>query len=77
MRRKPYTQKGIKRVPCFKCGQPSSRQWQVCSLDNEYKGLCIECDIKLNRLVLQFFGVPQKEVYCLMETYETVLSKKR
>ena len=56
MRRKPYTEIGIKRVPCFRCGKPSSTQWQICSLDNEYKGLCTSCDIMLNIIVLQFVG---------------------
>ncbi len=71
MRRKPYTEIGIKRVPCFRCGKPSSQQWQICSMNNEYKGLCKECDIELNRKVLLFMDVPLKEIYCLMEEYET------
>lgn len=54
-RTKPYTEIGISRVPCFRCGKSSRQQWQVCSLDNEYKGLCMDCDIKLNRIVLRFF----------------------
>ena len=75
MRTKPYTATGLKRVPCFKCGKPSVSQWQVCSLNNEYKGVCRECDIKLNRIVLKFMKIPAKEVYCLIEEYKDKLSE--
>ena len=64
MRKKPYTTIGISRVPCFRCGKPSTRQWQICSLNNEYHGLCTECDIKLNALVLKFFRVPNANIIC-------------
>lgn len=64
MRKKPYTERGISRVPCFKCGKPSTQQWQVCSLKNEWHGLCTECDIKLNALVLEFFKVPNADRIC-------------
>ena len=70
MRTKPYTEIGIKRVPCFRCGRPSVHQWQVCALYGEYKGLCADCDIELNRLVLNFMGIPSKEVSCLMDEYK-------
>lgn len=70
MRIKPYTKRGIGRVPCLKCGKPSTCQWQICCLNNEYKGLCTECDIDLNRLVLEFVGVSKKEGYCLIEAYK-------
>ncbi len=70
MRRKPYTDRGIKRVPCARCGRPSHRQWQICALDNQWNGLCVDCDIELNRLVLGFIGIPSKEIACLMDEYE-------
>jgi hypothetical protein len=60
-RRKPYTEIGIRRIPCFRCGKPSSQQWQVCSDDNLYRGVCTECDIALNELVLRFMGFPDWE----------------
>ena len=64
-RRKPYTELGIKRVPCLRCGKPSSRQWQICSLSSKYFGVCEKCDIELNVLVLDFFKVPKrKRVTC-------------
>ncbi len=69
MRTKPYTDKGIKRVPCVRCGMPSSRQWRVCAL-GRWDGLCVNCDIELNRLVLNFIGVPSKEISCIMDEYE-------
>ena len=70
IRRKPYTDRGIKRVPCARCDSPSRSQWQICALNNEYKGFCVDCDIELNRLVLGFLGIPSKEIACLMDEYE-------
>ena len=55
-RRKPYTEKGIKRVPCMRCGLPSSHQFRICALD-AWAGVCDACDIELNALVLKFVGV--------------------
>ena len=57
MRRKPYTTTGIRRVPCFRCGEPSKQQWQICSLGDKWVGICGKCDIKLNSLVLKFMQV--------------------
>lgn len=58
MRKKPYTETGIKRVPCFRCASPSLHQWQICADQNQYRGLCKECDVELNRMVLTFMGDP-------------------
>lgn len=68
-RTNPYTETGIKQVPCFKCGKSSDQQWQICSLDNEYKGLCQKCDIELNEIVLLFMGIPKHEVNIIIEKY--------
>lgn len=57
MRSKPYTDKGLSRVPCLRCGKPSSQQWQICSLGNKWAGICIECDIDLNEYVLKFMRI--------------------
>lgn len=57
-RRKPYTQLGISRVPCTRCGAPSRYQWQICALDNLWHGVCAKCDVDLNGLILSFFRVP-------------------
>lgn len=54
MRTKPYTQTGIRRIPCKRCGNPSVHQWQICADNNVYRGLCMRCDIALNALVLRW-----------------------
>ena len=59
-RRKPYTEAGIRRVPCFRCGRPSKCQWQVCADNNVYRPICKECDIALNTLVLMFMRDPDR-----------------
>lgn len=57
MRTKPYTEIGIKRLPCFRCGnKPSRSQWQICADGNQYRPICRQCDIELNALVLKFMG---------------------
>jgi len=56
MRKKPYTEIGIKRIKCFRCGKQATQQWQICSDDNQYRGICDNCDIELNKLVLKFMG---------------------
>lgn len=58
MRRKPYTENDINRVPCQRCGEPSKYQWQICATGNKWMGVCVECDIKLNELVVEFMGLP-------------------
>ena len=73
MRRKPYTETGISRVPCFRCGEPSTQQWQICSLNNQYKGFCTACDVKLNEMVLKFVGICSKDVSTLIEDYRITL----
>jgi len=60
-RRKPYTAIGISRVPCARCGAPSSAQWQVCADGNQWRGLCTSCDVALNALVLRFMRIPEYE----------------
>ena len=57
-RRKPYTQRGISRVPCARCGAPSTQQWQICADHRLFRGLCTACDVELNRLVLDFVHDP-------------------
>lgn len=64
---KPYTSRGIVRVPCTRCGAPSFYQWQICALDRQYHAICAQCDIALNGLVLKFFGIPQRSE--LMKRY--------
>lgn len=57
-RRRPYTERGIRRVACQRCGRPAVHQWSICALDNRYVGICAACDIELNALVLRFMNVP-------------------
>lgn len=58
MRRKPYTAIGIRRVPCCRCGtKPSIAEWGICADNGQRRGLCLECDIGLNRLAMRYaFG---------------------
>jgi hypothetical protein len=68
-RREPYSEAGIKRLPCFRCGaKPSKHQWQVCSDGNTWRPLCADCDVELNRMVLRWMNHPQADE--LAETYE-------
>ena len=66
MRRKPYTAIGIKRVPCTRCGRPSSASWKVCA-DGQYRGLCTRCDILLNDMVLKLMRI--KDAKAKMQKY--------
>ncbi len=59
MRREPYTEVGISRIPCQRCGEPSSYQWKICATGNKWAGVCVECDIALNELVVKFMGLPE------------------
>jgi hypothetical protein len=68
MRTKPYTEIGIRRVPCTRCGEKSTAQWNICAIGKSYQGLCNSCDIDLNALVLDFIKHPKKEV--LMKHYK-------
>ena len=55
-RRKPYTEIGISRLKCFRCGAQAIHQWQVCSDNNLYRPLCLKCDVLLNKMVLRWMG---------------------
>lgn len=59
VRRTPYTERGIRRVPCVRCGAPSVHQWQVCADGNVFRAVCQACDVALNRLVLRWMRDPQ------------------
>lgn len=60
-RRRPYTQIGIRRKPCVRCGAPAWTQWQICADGRVYRVLCWPCDIALNRMVLEWAGFPDVE----------------
>ena len=57
-RKKPYTNIGIKRRKCVRCGKPAQYQWQICADGRIYRPLCTGCDIELNELVLKWAGFP-------------------
>lgn len=68
-RRKPYTALGVARKMCIRCKTKKARyQWQICSDGNHYRPLCAECDIGLNKVVLNFMNHPEADN--LVEEYE-------
>ena len=67
-RPEPFTSTGIARLKCIRCGLPASAQWQICRDCGNHRPICGECDISLNRLVLEWFGHPRTDE--LIEAYE-------
>lgn len=61
-RKKPYTETGIKRCKCVRCGNRARFQWQICAYGNTYRPLCEECDIELNEMVLKWAGFSDWEI---------------
>lgn len=68
MRRKPYTERGIRRVPCVKCGAPARHEWRICST-NAYSAVCTTCDVELNRMVATWAFGPDRAA-SIIETYQ-------
>ncbi len=60
-RRKPYLERGIGRLPCFRCGKPATFQWSICADGNLQRPLCAGCDVELNDHVLQWAGDPDAQ----------------
>ncbi len=58
LRRAPYSEVGIRRRPCVRCGARAEHQWNVCALPRSFHPLCVACDVALNRLVLEWAGHP-------------------
>ena len=67
-RKTPYTQIGMSRLKCVRCGGQAVHQWQVCADDNTFRPLCLPCDVELNRLVLTWAGHPNVDE--AIERYE-------
>lgn len=67
LRNKPYTEIGIRRIPCLRCGNPSRFQWNICSLPG-FHAICLDCDVALNRAVLDFMGV--EDAQAIGDKYE-------
>lgn len=68
-RREAYTNIGIRRLPCFRCGKPAFYQWQICSDGNTYRPICPDCDLELNAWVLEFMGFDPQEIERKMAVY--------
>lgn len=70
MRRKPYTAIGIRRMRCFRsgCENRAHATWQICADGNVCRPICEACDSDLNRMVLEWAGVP--DVEAKMAAYE-------
>jgi hypothetical protein len=66
-RKKPYTQIGIRRLKCQRCGGKPEHQWNCCANDNRWVPVCRRCDIELNRLALDFFKIKGRK--SLMKAY--------
>ena len=66
-RREPYTERGIGRVPCVKCGAPAAHQWRICC--SGWSAVCLPCDLAINRMVASWaFG--EATAARLIERYE-------
>ncbi len=66
-RRTEYTERGLRRLPCVRCGHKATQQWRTCA-DGLWRPICTECDIKLNQKTLWFMGDPDLQVK--MNKYE-------
>lgn len=77
MRRVPYTERGLSRVQCTRCGGRSVAQWgaKACAAGGEtgYYGLCAACDVALNAMLLRFLGVEGAEG--LVERYREMVER--
>lgn len=67
-----YTEREMSRVKCFRCKEnPAAQQWQICSDGNAYRAICRQCDIDVNRLILEFMGFPNVDE--MIARYEETL----
>jgi hypothetical protein len=59
-RKRPYTEVGVRRLPCAFAGCPNraEHQWQVCADGNLFRPVCLEHDYELNRVALEAMGGP-------------------
>ncbi len=67
-----YPEEEISKIPCSKCGKPSSQQWEICCNNNMYLGVCTECDYKLNVLIAEFMNLPNRDE--LLKEYKQKLN---
>lgn len=71
---KPYTYQGIGRVPCIRCGSPSSQQWQICADFSSYRAICWPCDLEMNLAVLKFMRFQNADE--MVEAYRKRMEKE-
>lgn len=58
MRKKPYTQIGVRRKKCWRCVvRRAEFQWNACA-DGQFRPICVRCDVALNELVLRWMRDP-------------------
>lgn len=72
MRTRPYTDAGLRRMPCAHCqDRKATEQWSVsvCATGNQrlWVPVCTECDIEFNRDTLAFIRHPEADA--LMTEY--------
>lgn len=58
--RPPYSSDGIARLMCSRagCDRKAYATWGACADDNVQRPLCAECDVEVNRIVLDWMGDP-------------------
>lgn len=69
-RREPYTAIGIRRLTCATegCSNRAHAQWNACANGGRFVPICKDCDLKLNRMALEFLGLPNTDE--LMASYQ-------
>jgi hypothetical protein len=62
-RKQPYTQIGIRRLRCSVagCEARAEHQWNCCANGNLWMPLCLDHDIELNRITLEWMGHPEAD----------------
>ena len=71
---RPYTVRGIKRLPCARCGKPAHATWSACANGNRQVPLCAACDVALNEMALRFMRIPDAEV--LLAAYRQKVARQ-
>ena len=71
---RPYTVRGIRRLPCARCGKPAHATWAACANGNRQVPLCAACDVRLNELALRFMRLPDAET--LLVAYRAKVARQ-
>lgn len=61
--RPQYSAEGIRRLMCSRagCGRRSHASWGACADENVQRPLCAECDVEVNRIMLDWIGDPDAD----------------